>query len=154
MRRPILARVTTATGSCRPTVPTPAGGNWSRTLEIAKSVLPEIAAQPEFVTSNSDLSALLPDIAESLEQVLAAPGFGDRPTEILWATASQLTVWPEFPPDLAARLNAATEDLRLDVEALADDPKVTRVDTDHSIHEERPDVVTAAIRRVLDQLEP
>ena len=44
-------------------------------------------------------------IADSLEQVLAAPGFGDRPTEILWATASQLTVWPDFPPDLAARLN-------------------------------------------------
>ena len=37
------------------------------------------------------------DIADSLEQVLAAPGFGDRPTEILWATASQLTVWPGLP---------------------------------------------------------
>jgi pimeloyl-ACP methyl ester carboxylesterase len=86
--------------------------------------------------------------------VLAAPGFGDRPTEILWATASQATVWPDFPPDLAARLNAALEELRLDVEALADDPKVTRVDTDHNIHEERPDVVNEAIRRVLDQLEP
>jgi len=94
------------------------------------------------------------DIAGSLEQVLAAPGFGDRPTEILWATASQVTVWPNFPPDVAARLNAALEELRLDVEALADDPTVTRVDTDHSIHEERPDVVNAAIRRVLDQLEP
>ena len=36
-------------------------------------------------------------IADSLEQVLAAPGFGDRPTEILWATDSQLTVWPGLP---------------------------------------------------------
>ena len=94
------------------------------------------------------------DISESVEQVLAAPGFGDRPTEILWATGSQLTVWPGFPPELAARLNAAVEELRLEVQALADIPTVSRVAAGHAIHEEQPDVVTAAIRRVLDQLEP
>ena len=125
---------------------------------------PETPDEPEAIhQAREDFTTFLADpsrnpegtnIADSLEQVLAAPGFGDRPTEILWATASQLTVWPDFPPDLAERLNAVVEDLRLDVEALADDPTVTRVDTDHSIHEERPDVVTAAIRRVLDQLEP
>ena len=41
-----------------------------------------------------------------------------------------------------------------DVEGLADDPNVTRVDTGHAIQEERPEVVLEAIRRVLDQLEP
>jgi pimeloyl-ACP methyl ester carboxylesterase len=133
-------------------------GRW---LEELPSETPD---EPEAIhQARQDFSLFLTDpsmnpegihIADSLEQVLAAPGFGDRPTEILWATASQATVWPDFPPDLAARLNAALEDLRLDVEALADDPTVTRVDTGHNIHEERPDVVNAAIRRVLDQLEP
>jgi pimeloyl-ACP methyl ester carboxylesterase len=94
------------------------------------------------------------DVAKSEEQVLGAPGLGARPTEILWATDTQATVWPGFDPDLAARLNLAFEGLRLDVEGLADDPRVTRVDSDHSIHEEQPEVVIAAIRRVLAQLEP
>ncbi len=93
-------------------------------------------------------------IADSEEQVLAAPGFGARPIEILWATNTDVTNWPGFDPDLAARLNQAFEDSRRAVEALADDPTVTRVDTGHFIHDERPEVVLAAIRRVLDQLEP
>jgi pimeloyl-ACP methyl ester carboxylesterase len=93
-------------------------------------------------------------IADSEEQVLAAPGFGARPTEILWATNTDVTNWPGFDPDLAARLNAAFEEVRRHVEGLADDPGVARVDTGHFIHEERPEVVLAAIRRVLDQLEP
>jgi pimeloyl-ACP methyl ester carboxylesterase len=93
-------------------------------------------------------------VAESEAQVLAAPGFGARPTEILWATNTDVTNWPGFDPDLAARLNAAFEEVRGDVEALADDPEVTRVDTGHFIHDEQPQVVLAAIRRVLDQLEP
>jgi pimeloyl-ACP methyl ester carboxylesterase len=139
---------------------TPRGleGRWLEELppETPDEPEPIHQAREDFTTFLSDPSKN-PEgvhIADSLEQVLAAPGFGDRPTEILWATASQATVWPDFPPDLAARLNAALEDLRRDVEALADDPKVTLVDTDHFIHEERPDVVNAAIRRVLDQLEP
>jgi pimeloyl-ACP methyl ester carboxylesterase len=139
---------------------TPRGleGRWLEELP------PETPDEPEAIhQAREDFTTFLTDpsrnpeaihTADSLEQVLAAPGFGDRPTEILWATASQATVWPGFPPDLAARLNAALEDLRVDVEGLAEDPKVTRVDTDHFIHEERPDVVNAAIRRVLDQLEP
>jgi hypothetical protein len=45
-------------------------------------------------------------------------------------------------------------ELRVDVEALADDPTVTRVDAGHAINEERPDVVNAAIRQVLDQPAP
>ena len=93
-------------------------------------------------------------IADSEEQVLAAPGFGARPTEILWATNTDVTNWPGFDPELAERLNAAFEEVRRDVEALAEDPLVTRVDTGHFIHEERPEVVLDAIRRVLDQLEP
>ena len=93
-------------------------------------------------------------VADSEVEVLAAPGFGARPTEILWATDTDVTNWPGFDPELADRLNAAFEEVRGDVEALADDPTVTRVDTGHFIHDERPDVVIGAIRRVLDQLEP
>jgi pimeloyl-ACP methyl ester carboxylesterase len=91
-------------------------------------------------------------IADSEVQVQAAPGFGARPTEILWASNTELTVWPDFEPDLAARLNAATEDLLREVEALADEPRVTRVATGHAIQEEQPGVVLEAIRRVLDQV--
>jgi hypothetical protein len=65
-----------------------------------------------------------------------------------------VTNWPGFDPELATRLNAAFEATRRNVEALADSPTVTRVDTGHFIHDERPEVVVAAIRRVLDQLEP
>ena len=83
-----------------------------------------------------------------------APGFGARPTEILWATNTDVTNWPGFDPELATRLNAAFEETRRDVEALAENPELTRVDTGHFIHDERPEVVLAAIRRVLDQLEP
>lgn len=92
-------------------------------------------------------------IAESEVEVLAAPGFGARPTGILWATNTDVTKWPGFDPELASRLNAAFEETRREVEALAEDPEVTRVDTGHFIHDERPAVVLAAIRRVLDQLE-
>ncbi len=84
--------------------------------------------------------------------MLAALGFGARPTEILWATDTELKVWPGFAPDLAGRLNAAIDELLHDVEGLADDPQVTQVDTGHAIHEERPQVVVDAIRRVLDQV--
>ena len=93
-------------------------------------------------------------VADSEAQVLAAPGFGARPTEILWATNTDVTNWPGFDPDLAARLNETFEEVRRTVEALADDPTVTRVDTGHFIHDEQPDVVIDAIRRVLDPLEP
>ena len=93
-------------------------------------------------------------IADSEVQVLAAPGFGARPTEILWATNTELKVWPDFEPDLAARLNAAIDKLIADVESLADDPEVSMVDTGHAIHEERPEVVLDAIRRVLAELDP
>ena len=86
--------------------------------------------------------------------MLAAPGFGDRPVEILWATDTELKVWPDFEPALADRLNAAIDELLRDVEALADAPNVTQVDAGHAIQEERPDVVLEAIRRVLDRLEP
>jgi pimeloyl-ACP methyl ester carboxylesterase len=93
-------------------------------------------------------------IDDSEEEVLAAPGFGARPTEILWATNTDVTNWPGFDPELATRLNAAFEATRRNVEALADSPTVTRVHTGHFIHDERPEVVVAAIRRVLDRLEP
>ncbi len=118
------------------------------TIHMARQELTNFLTDPSMNPERTDISA-------SLDQVLAAPGFGDRPTEILWATGSQLTVWPpDVPPTLAARLNADVDELRLDVEALAAAPNVTRVDAGHDIHEERPELVTAAIRRVLDQLEP
>ena len=81
-----------------------------------------------------------------------APGFAARPTEILWATDTELKVWPGFEPDLAERLNEAIDELLRDVEGLADDPRVTQVDTGHAIQEERPGVVIAAIRRVLGEV--
>jgi len=93
-------------------------------------------------------------VAQSEVEVMAAPGFGARPTEILWATNTQLKVWPDFPPDLAERLNAAIDEQLRSVEALADDPAVTQVDSGHAIQEEQPEVVIEAIRRVLGQLEP
>jgi pimeloyl-ACP methyl ester carboxylesterase len=93
-------------------------------------------------------------VADSEVEVLAAPGFGARPTEILWATNTQLKVWPDFPPDLAEQLNAAIDEQLRSVEGLADDPAVTQVDSGHAIQEEQPEVVIEAIRRVLDQLEP
>lgn len=92
-------------------------------------------------------------VADSEVQVLAAPGFGARPTEILWATNTQLKVWPDFEPDLAAKLNAAIDELLGDVEGLADGPNVSMVDTGHAIHEERPELVLDAIRRVLAELD-
>ena len=132
-----------------------------RMLEVLP---PETADEPEVIRqAREEFTAFRTDpsmnpeglhIADSEVQVLAAPGFGARPTEILWATDTELTVWPGFEPDLAARLNAAIEELLRDVEGLADDPNVTRVDTGHAIQEERPEVVLEAIRRVLDQLEP
>ncbi len=108
-------------------------------------------ARANFTTFPTDpsLNADNVRIAESEQQVLAAPGFGARPTEILWATKSGATEWPGFDPELADRLNAAFEALRSDVEAMADNPHVTRVDTGHNIHEEQPGVVIDAIRRVL-----
>lgn len=42
------------------------GADVARSLEIARTVLPEIAAQSEFAASKADLSALLPDLAERL----------------------------------------------------------------------------------------
>ena len=90
------------------------------------------------------------DIAASYAEVMAAPGFGDRPTEILWATESDLMNWPGFDEDLATRLNAAIERVRHDVEELADVPRVTRVATGHFIHHEQPAIVLEAIRRVLE----
>jgi pimeloyl-ACP methyl ester carboxylesterase len=91
------------------------------------------------------------DIAAGDAEAEAAPGFGDRPTEILWATNSDIMNWPGFDPELAKRLNAAIERSRAAVEALAADPKVSRVPTGHFIQDEQPDVVIDAIRRVLDQ---
>ena len=44
-RRPMRARVTTATGSCRPTAPTPAGANWSRAV-CRSSASPRSSAWP------------------------------------------------------------------------------------------------------------
>ena len=91
-------------------------------------------------------------IGDSEAQVLAAPGFGARPTEILWATNTELKHWPGFEPDVAERLNAAIDEQLLYVEGLADQPTVTQVDAGHAIQEERPEVVIEAIRRVLDQV--
>lgn len=129
---------------------------------LLEELPPETPSEPEVIRqAREDFTSFLTDpsmnpeglhIADSEVRVLAAPGFGARPTEILWATETELTVWPGFEPDLAARLNAAIEDLLRDVEALADEPTVTRVDTGHAIHEERPEVVIEAIRRVLDQV--
>jgi pimeloyl-ACP methyl ester carboxylesterase len=122
--------------------------------ETADEPAPIRAAREEFIAFRADPSRN-PEglaIADSEVQVQAAPGFGARPTEILWATNTELTAWPDFEPDLAARLNAATEDLLRDVEALADEPRVTRVESGHAIQEERPEVVLEAIRRVLDQV--
>ena len=120
---------------------------------------PEAAGEPAHIAEAREIfTSFLTDptqnaenlrIADSAQQVLAAPGFGARPTEILWATETDATVWPSFEPDLADRLNTAFEEARADVEAMADDPKVTRVDTGHNIHEERPRVVIDAIQRVL-----
>jgi pimeloyl-ACP methyl ester carboxylesterase len=110
-------------------------------------------ARDEFTSFRTDPSRN-PDgihIAESEAQVLGAPGFGARPTEILWATDTELKNWPGFEPGLAARLNAAIDELLRDVEGLADDPRVTQVDSGHAIQEERPEIVIEAIRRVLDE---
>ena len=91
------------------------------------------------------------DLEASRALVEAAPGFGARPTEILWATKSGATEWPaSFDADLVARLNGAFEELRGDIEALAENPNVTRVASGHSIQEEQPDAVVHAIRRVLE----
>ena len=108
-------------------------------------------AREEFTAFRTDPSRNPEGLAidDSEAQVLVAPGFGARPTEILWATETELTVWPGFERELAAQLNAAIEDLLRDVEALADEPTVTRVDTGHAIQEERPAAVLEAIRRVL-----
>jgi pimeloyl-ACP methyl ester carboxylesterase len=124
---------------------------------------PESPTEPEHIREAREIFSEHPgdpsitaekvDLAVSEQQVLGAPGFGARPTEILWATKSGATEWPGFDLDLADRLNAAFEELRLEVESLADDPKVTRIDTGHNIHEERPEVVVDAIRRVLSTLE-
>jgi pimeloyl-ACP methyl ester carboxylesterase len=133
-------------------------GRWLEELPQEQPDEPDVIRElrVDLMTFRTDPS-LNPEnvlIADSEVEVLAAPGFGARPTEILWATNTDVTNWPGFDPDLAARLNAAFEEVRLDVEALADDPTVTRVDTGHFIHDERPELVLAAIRRVLDQLEP
>jgi pimeloyl-ACP methyl ester carboxylesterase len=124
---------------------------------------PETPDEPAHIREARDIMSSHPndpsmtvenlDIGASAQQALAAPGFGARPVEILWATETEATVWPSFDPGLAGRLNAAFEAQLLAVEALADHPNVTRVDTGHSIQEERPQVVVDAIRRVLAALE-
>ena len=53
-------------------------------------------AREEFTAFRTDPS-MNPDgvhIADSEVQVMAAPGFAARPTEILWATDAELKVWP------------------------------------------------------------
>lgn len=130
-----------------------------RLLEVLP---PETENEPDAIRrAREDFTAFRTDpsrnpdgvhIADSEVQVLAAPGFAARPTEILWATDTELKVWPGFEPDLAGRLNEAIDEQLRDVEGLADDPKVTQVDTGHAIQEERPEVVIEAIRRVLDQV--
>lgn len=129
---------------------------------LLEELPPEGPGEPEVVRqAREEFTAFWTDpsmnpeglhIADSEAQVLAAPGFGGRPTEVLWATDTELTVWPGFEPNLVARLNAAIEDLRREVEGLADNPNVTWIDTGHAIQEERAEVVIEAIRRVLDQL--
>lgn len=45
---------------------TEGAGDWSKSLEVAKDVLGEISAEPNFATARPELSAMLPLIAEGL----------------------------------------------------------------------------------------
>ena len=92
-------------------------------------------------------------IAESTQLVLDAPGFGDRPVEILWAEHHE-EAWQGLDPELAERIEAALQAARADVEVLANEPTVTGVDAGHFIQEEQPQVVVDAILRVLEALKP
>ena len=110
----------------------------------ARMIMSDHSSDPSVTQERLDLEA-------SQALVEAAPGFGARPTEILWATKSGATDWPaSFDADLVARLNGAFEQLRGDIEALAENPNVTHVASGHSIQEEQPDAVVQAIRRVLE----
>jgi pimeloyl-ACP methyl ester carboxylesterase len=107
----------------------------------------------EFTTMDIDPS-MNPEgllLRESADQALAAPGFGSRPTAILW-TADWSELWKGMDADLAARMDAAYLELRADTEALATDPEVVAVDSGHDIPVERPDAVLDAIRWVYERL--
>jgi pimeloyl-ACP methyl ester carboxylesterase len=124
---------------------------------------PEQPGEPDHIAEARDIFTNHPgdpsvdvellDLEASAEEALRAPGFGDRPTEILWATETDIDEWPGFDPGLADRLNRAYAGLQESVEDRADDPNVTLVDTGHAIHEERPAVVVEAIGRVLAALQ-
>ena len=107
----------------------------------------------EFTTMDVD-PAMNPEgllLGTSADQALAAPGFGDRPTIVLW-TADWSELWEGLDADLAARMDAAYLELRAETEAMSTNTKVVAVDSGHDIPFERPDAVLDAIRWVFDQL--
>jgi pimeloyl-ACP methyl ester carboxylesterase len=131
------------------------------TARLLAELPPEVADEPdaihswrEALTTFETDSTMNPEdlvIDASTGQVLAAPGFGDRPVAILWS-APDPGVWEGLDADLANRMDAALGAARSEVEALADDPEVAVVDAGHFIHEDAPDVVNDAIRRILDEV--
>jgi pimeloyl-ACP methyl ester carboxylesterase len=112
----------------------------------ARTIMSDHSGDPSVAREHLDLEA-------SEAQVLAAPGFGARPVEILWATKSGASQWPaSFDADLVTRLNGVLAELQRDIEGLADDPNVTLVDSGHGIQEEQPGAVAEAIERLLAKL--
>lgn len=89
------------------------------------------------------------DIRTSSAEVAAFAGFGDRPLEVLSAGDTS-AIWAGLEPDLVARLEAVTIELRGDLVAMSSrGHEIVIEDAPHEIPGERPDAVIEAVRTVL-----
>jgi pimeloyl-ACP methyl ester carboxylesterase len=82
-------------------------------------------------------------------QVRATGSLGDRPLVVL--TAGRYDPPPDLPEDVAARLGQVNQELQHELAQLSTNSTHIIVDNSgHYIHDEQPNVVVAAIRRVVD----
>lgn len=89
------------------------------------------------------------DLAASVAQVRATGSLGNRPLVVI--NAGRSAQWtPDFPMDVATRLEQVRQDLRREVVGLSTRSRhIIGVASGHYVQSDEPDLVIAAVRDVV-----